>query len=134
MHEVKFGFVNIFSKLVTLDKMPAYNPDNENQYDFHLKLCMLADINNKGALDRFELTKVHTYFNAAYERWYYEKHCLSLSDSEKQLAIASIETRMTSWKTFVDCKTESEEEWKALALMKFRDTIPYADYIANLGW
>ena len=69
MHEVKFGFVNIFSKLVTLDKMPAYNPDNENQYDFHLKLCMLADINNKGALDRFELTKVHTYFNAAYERW-----------------------------------------------------------------
>ena len=41
---------------------------------------------------------------------------------------------MTSWKTFVDCKTESEDEWKALALAKNRNTIPFADYIEHLGW
>ena len=41
---------------------------------------------------------------------------------------------MTSWKTFVDCKYESEDEWNALAVMKNRSTVPYAAYIESLGW
>ncbi len=147
MHEVKFGFVNIFSKLVTLGKLPAYNPDDENQYDFHLRLCMLADIDDKGALERFELAKVHAYFNAAYELWFLNNKCPSLSESERQLAIANTETRMHSWAEFVNCTSESVDEWKALTrknydgkmpspfnATQYRDTIPFADYIANLGW
>ena len=69
MHDTIFGPMTISSKLVTLNKLPLYNPDDEDHYDFHLRLCMLADIDDKGALDRFELAKVSQYFNAAYELW-----------------------------------------------------------------
>ena len=58
MHDTVFGPVITSSKLVTLDKLPLYKSEDANHYDFHYRLCMLADIDNKGALDRFELAKV----------------------------------------------------------------------------
>ena len=80
MRDNIFGPVTTNSKIVTLGKLPTYKPDDENHYDFHLRLCMLADIDDKGALDRFELTKVHAYFNAAYELWHLNNKCPSLTD------------------------------------------------------
>ena len=142
-----FGLVTTVSKLVTLDKLPVYNPEEENHYDFHLRLCMLADIDDKGTLDRFELAKVHAYFNAAYELWRLTNQCPSMTDAEKQLAIANTETRMHSWAEFVNCTAESKEEWHILtrknydgklsspfAAAQYRDKVPFADYIERLGW
>ena len=46
---------------------------------------MLADLENDGTLCRFELARVHQYFNVAYGLWYYndQSQCPSLSDSER---------------------------------------------------
>ena len=80
MHQCQFSFAAIRNRIVTLAKLPAYNPDDENHYDFHLTLCILADTSNKGAINRFELTKVHSYFNAAYDLWHLNNKCPSLTD------------------------------------------------------
>ena len=85
MHDYGIIETKCYSKVVTLADLPEYNPDSENQYDFHLKLCMLADLENDGTLCRFELARVHQYFNVAYGLWYYndQSQCPSLSDSER---------------------------------------------------
>ena len=70
-----------------------------------------------------------------------------MSNTVRQLVLADTETRMHSWAEFVNCTAETSEEWKTLSrknydgklpspfvATQFRDTVPFADYIEQLGW
>ena len=122
------------ANVTSLAELPAYNPDDENHYDFHLELCRLADIDGDGALCRIELAKVHQYFNVAFALWHFSNQCPIMSDSEKAQAIADTESRLNCPLEFFNCCTASADEFRALTRWQFRSTVPFADYIKNLGW